>query len=69
MNKAIGEAAGMIWEFLNRQSEPVNLSTLKKGVDLSSTLLLTGLGWLAREDKIIIEDSDNSPSYSISLKT
>ena len=68
MNEAIGNASGVIWAFLDQQLEPVNLSTLKKNLELSSTLLMMGLGWLAREDKLIIETSGSSPSYKICLK-
>jgi hypothetical protein len=66
MSREIGEAAGIIWRFLKQQDEPVTLSTLTKNLDLSSTLLMMGLGWLAREDEVIIEMSGNS--YRICLK-
>ena len=69
MQEFIGEAAGTIWKFLDQQPEPVTLSALRKGVPLSSTLLMMGLGWLAREDKLVIETSDDSYSYRISCKT
>jgi len=65
---AIGNAAGVIWDFLNQQSEPVNLSTLKNDLSTSSTLLMMGLGWLARENKLAIETPEDSPSYRIFLK-
>jgi hypothetical protein len=65
MSETIGNAAGMIWRFLHPQSQPVTLSTLKKNLGLSPTLLVMGLGWLAREDKLNIELSS---SYQISLK-
>ena len=68
MKEIIGNAAGMIWNFLDQQTEPVNLSTLKKGTELPSTPLMMGLGWLAKEDKLTIETSENSPSYRICLK-
>ena len=68
MNEEIGNAAGAIWRFLNQQSKPVNLSTLKKGVPVSSTLLMMGLGWLAREDQIEVTMPEESYSYSISIK-
>ena len=54
MKETIGNAAGMIWRFLDQQSEPVTLSAVRKSVPLSSTLLMMGLGWLAREDKLDI---------------
>lgn len=68
MIREIGETAGLIWHFLNAQTEPVNLSTLKKNVKASSNLILMALGWLAREDKVTIELSEDIYSYRISLK-
>ena len=68
MTEDIGNAAGVIWRFLNQQTEPVNLLTLKKGVTISTTLLTMGLGWLAKEGKLDITMSDESYSYRISIK-
>jgi len=68
MTEDIGKSAGIIWEFLSKQSKPVNLSAIKKEVDIPSTLLMMGLGWLAREDKLSIEIPEDSYSYKISLK-
>lgn len=68
MNETIGNASGMIWRFLDEQSQPVTLSTLRKNLPLSSTLLMMGLGWLAREGQLEVEMSDESYSYKISLK-
>ncbi len=67
MNEEIGNAAGLIWTFLAQQFQPVNLSTLKKNVNVSSTLLMMGLGWLARENKLKFEISDDDYSYKISV--
>jgi hypothetical protein len=64
----IGNAAGVIWRSLDQKSEPVNLSTLKSELSISPTLLMMGLGWLAREDKLIIERAEKTLSYRISLK-
>ncbi len=66
MIEDIGNAAGEIWRFLEQQTEPVNLTNLKKNVPIPSSILMMGLGWLAREDKISIESSE--ASYKISLK-
>lgn len=66
MIEDIGNAAGEIWRFLEQQTEPVNLTTLKRNVPISSSLLMMGLGWLAREDKVRIESSE--ASYKISIK-
>jgi hypothetical protein len=53
MQKQIGDAAGMIWKYLDQHTEST-LSELKQPTKLSEQLLLMGLGWLAREDKLNI---------------
>ncbi|MBD3182414.1 hypothetical protein GF312_08985 [Candidatus Poribacteria bacterium] len=67
MIKDIGDAAGAIYRFLEQQTEPVNLSTLKKKVEVSSTHLMMGLGWLAREGKINIYMPEDQYCYMISV--
>ena len=64
----IGNAAGVVWSYLDQQSKPVTLSTLKKEIDVPSTVLMMALGWLAREGNLNIEVSEESYSYKISLK-
>lgn len=68
MNETIGNAAGIIWAFLDKQTESVTLSKIKNNVDIPTTLMQMALGWLAREDKIIIDMPEDSFSYNISLK-
>jgi len=51
MRDEIGNAAGVVWEFLNQQGETV-LVTLKDRTGLSEGILLMALGWLAREEKV-----------------
>ncbi len=68
MNEEIGKAAGIIWGYLDKQTEPVTLSKIKNEVELTATLMQMALGWLAREDKITIEMPEDSFSYNISLK-
>jgi hypothetical protein len=68
MIKNIGIAAGDIYHFLEQQQQPVTLSSLRKNLSLSSTFLMMGLGWLARENKLNIEMAEDSYSYRISLK-
>ena len=67
-NMAIGNAAGVIWRLLDQKSEPVNLSTLKRELSVSPTLLMMGLGWLAGEGKLVIERTERPLAYRISLK-
>jgi hypothetical protein len=46
MDTQIGEAAGQIWHYLAKHGEA------KRGTTLPERLLLMGVGWLAREDKL-----------------
>jgi hypothetical protein len=64
----IGKGAGQVWKFLYDQRNPVTLNTLKRNLPISSTLIMMGLGWLAKEGKISIGISDESYQYRISLK-
>ena len=51
MDTEIGEAAGRIWRYL-AQHEVVTLRQLRRGTTLPERLLLMGVGWLAREEKL-----------------
>jgi winged helix-turn-helix protein DUF2582 len=51
----IGDTAGLIWHHLN-ESGPRTVSQLVKEVDAPRDVVMQGLGWLAREDKISIEE-------------
>jgi hypothetical protein len=48
MEGEIGDAAGMIWQYLNEHGQ-TTLGKLRQGTKLSDQLLLMGVGWLARE--------------------
>jgi winged helix-turn-helix protein DUF2582 len=51
MDTQIGEAAGRIWHYLAEHGE-ATLPQLQRGTTLPERLLLMGVGWLAREDKL-----------------
>lgn len=53
MQIEIGDAAGVIWQFLDQHGETA-LNGLKQGTKLSDQTLLMGLGWLAREGKLAL---------------
>jgi len=56
MQKQIGDAAGIIWKYLDQHTEST-LSELKQATKLSEQLVLMGLGWLAREEKLnVVQD-------------
>jgi len=51
MQAEIGDAAGTIWQYLHEHGE-TTLSKLRRETKLSDQLLLMGVGWLAREEKL-----------------
>ena len=51
----IGEAAGVIWQHLN-QNGPTSLTKLVRDLGLHRDVVMQALGWLAREDKLSIDD-------------
>jgi hypothetical protein len=53
MHEEIGTTAGAIWQALNTQGE-LSLPSLKQQVDAKSPVFDWALGWLAREDKVVI---------------
>lgn len=65
MEEQIGKASGIIWQYLDAHSE-TTLSKLRQETKLSDDLLLMGLGWLAREDKVNLVQQKKT--LKISLK-
>ena len=53
MNAEIGDAAGVVWRYLDGHGE-ATLSQLKRETELSDQLLLMAVGWLAREGKLTV---------------
>lgn len=60
----IGETAGAIWQTLNEQG-PLSLTKLVKAIDAPRDLIMQGLGWLAREDKIEIDETSRGRVVSL----
>lgn len=54
---AIGFAAGKVWHVLHDKG-PMSLAKLQKSVDEPRDMVLQAIGWLAREDKIEIEETN-----------
>jgi len=53
MEEEIGKAAGAIWKALSTKGES-SLSQLKKATKGKPPIFDWAIGWLAREDKIVI---------------
>jgi hypothetical protein len=62
----IGNAAGTIWKLLT-DNGPMSMAKLVKAAGEPRDTVMQALGWLAREDKLCIED--NGRSRTISLKS
>ena len=54
-----GEAAGIIWEFLN-QNGPSSFSAIQKGVHLKQRQVDRAIGWLDREGKLEFSKDKNA---------
>ena len=49
--QAVGETAGRVWEWLQRNGT-TNLATVERQVEAPSALVHMAIGWLAREGKL-----------------
>lgn len=54
MVEKIGINAGKVWAQLDKKGR-MNVKEIKKGVNLTYNDLYAAFGWLAREEKLIIE--------------
>jgi Winged helix-turn-helix domain (DUF2582) len=59
MSEEIGTMAGAIWQTLEANGE-MTLSKLKKELNAESPLFDWAIGWLAREDKIMLTTEKRS---------
>ena len=64
MIDSIGETAGKVWKFLKQHGE-ANLNQIKKNVKADPNLILQAIGWLAREDKLIVGKKDRYITYAL----
>ena len=54
MVEQIGNNAGVLWNILNEQNDKMEVTKLKKESALADTDFWSAIGWLAREDKLVI---------------
>ena len=59
MQEEIGITAGVIWQALSTKGE-LSLAQLKKEVHGKTSVFDWAIGWLAREDKIVITPEKRS---------
>lgn len=60
----IGEIAGAIWRHLDANG-PQKITTLVKEIEAPRDVVMQALGWLAREDKIAIEEESRARVVSL----
>ena len=60
----VGETAGMVWKILSN-SGPMSVAKLVKQVGQPRDTVMQALGWLAREEKISIEEEGRSRVVSL----
>jgi len=64
MFHTIGEAAGEIWGILKEEGS-LSLSAIVRRVKQPQTVAYMGIGWLAREDKVVFTETKRGMSISI----
>ena len=52
----VGEAAGKVWRYLASHG-PATSAQVVRDVDAPRDLVMQGIGWLAREDKLWIDEN------------
>lgn len=60
----IGDLAGIVWKTLD-ENGPLSLAKLVKHIDAPRDTIMQALGWLAREDKLTIEDTNRGKIVSL----
>ncbi|QDU93358.1 winged helix-turn-helix domain-containing protein [Lignipirellula cremea] len=60
----IGEAAGNVWQVLQDEG-PTSLSKLVKQVDFPRDVVVAAMGWLAREDKLQVDETSRGRLISL----
>ena len=62
--ESIGQAAGDVWKVLSERGGQT-IAGLKKALDAPDELVMSAIGWLAREDKLAFETSGRSVTVSL----
>jgi len=61
---SIGAIAGVVWTYLD-DNGPVTLSKLARDIDAPRDLVMQGVGWLARENKIVFHKGPRSKRVAL----
>jgi hypothetical protein len=61
-----GLKAGIVWEALNKNG-PSTIDNIVKATSLRRELVYGALGWLARENKIVVERRGRAMVFSLNI--
>jgi hypothetical protein len=61
----IGETAGEVWHVLAEEGGPMSLAQLAKRIEQPRDVIMQAIGWLAREDKVRIEENGRTRTISL----
>ena len=64
MNQNIGQAAGEIWQLLDREG-PLSIAAIAGKVKHPRSAIDMGIGWLAREDKLVFNETKRGMQLSV----
>jgi predicted transcriptional regulator len=64
MFHTIGETAGEIWRLLEREG-PLSISALANKITQPQSAVYMGIGWLAREGKLVFTETKRGMSISV----
>ena len=60
----IGETAGTVWHTL-AETGPLSAAKLAKEIDAPRDMVMQAVGWLAREGKVTIEETNRGRTISL----
>jgi predicted RNA-binding protein (virulence factor B family) len=64
MSNVIGDAAGTIWQYLETNG-PSSATKIEKETGISKNDVQRAIGWLSKEDKLIIEAKGRVETISL----
>lgn len=62
--ESIGVVSGLVWHYLEEQG-PSTLTKLARDIDAPRDLVMQGIGWLARENKIQFIENGRSKQVAL----
>ena len=60
----IGQTAGQVWQLLSAEG-PLSFSKLVKQLDQNRDVVMQAVGWLAREEKVSIQETSRGRVVSL----